>query len=61
MFVILVIENGTEDTDPWEVWQAKTYETLEEVQAELETARWDKARFSYQIGRVVPLDGDPDF
>lgn len=62
LYVILRLEGGSsEDEDePFTVYQGATYETLEQANAAWAgIPQFDEA--SYQIGHVIPLDGDPDF
>ena len=61
-YVIMVLNGGDseDENEPWEVYKGLTFESLEDA-VNLAKAEVQHGEASYQLGRVVPFFGDPDF
>lgn len=60
LYVIVWVYDGSNIDEQWKVYEGLTFESVEEAVTYATGAFLDDTKV-YQIGRVVPLDGDPDF
>jgi len=60
-YVVMTVHDGSNIDEPWRVFKGMTFAILEEAQDVAEKEQQYHRDEVYQVGRVVPLDGDPEF
>ena len=65
LYVILTINadmaSSEDEDEPFQTWKGKVYERVEDTERDIAMLRDGYPELSYQVGRVIPLEGDPEF